>query len=62
MKGERHELVNQQVIRYALERQAAIGRANREGKAPAVRPVITVSRQLGSGGTAIAEALAQRLG
>ena len=62
MKGERHELVNQQVIRYALELQAATERANRAGKAPAVRPVITVSRQLGSGGTAIAEALAQRLG
>lgn len=62
MKGERLQLVNQQVIRYALERQAALERANRTGSGPATRPVITVSRQLGSGGTELAETLAHRLG
>ena len=62
MKGERLHLVNQSVLRYALERQAALERANRQGTPPGIRPVITVSRQLGSGGTVIAQALADRLG
>jgi cytidylate kinase len=59
MKGDRLALVNQQVIRYTLERQA--GCSHRSGQSPAVRPVVTVSRQFGSGGTEIAHAVARRL-
>ena len=60
MKGDRLSLVNQQVIRYTLERQAA--RARGAAGFPAVQPVITVSRLYGSGGTEIARRVADRLG
>jgi cytidylate kinase len=59
MKGDRLALVNQQIIRYGLERQAA--RARGAGDSPAVRPVITVSRLFGSGGTEIAREVALSL-
>jgi cytidylate kinase len=62
MKGDRLSLVNQQIIRYTLERQAALERAHRTGEPVPASPVITVSRQFGSGGTAVAKELAQRLG
>ena len=60
MKGDRLALVNQQIIRFALEREAASVRA--PGTRPCVRPVITVSRQIGSGGREIAQGVALRLG
>jgi cytidylate kinase len=61
MTGERLSLVDHQVLRWALERRAASEEAARSGRPAAVRPVITVSRGLGSGGTEVAETVARRL-
>jgi cytidylate kinase len=55
------KLIEQQIRRWALEVQAA--RAAARGPRPAAgSPIITVSRQLGSGGTEVAEIVARRLG
>jgi cytidylate kinase len=63
MKGNIHQLMGNQIRRWSLERQAAL-EAAREARVelPRNRPIVTVSRQEGSGGTEVAEIVARRLG
>lgn len=62
MKGNTEALINQQIQRWALEIKAAQEAALGPGPDRVPRPIVTVSRQLGSGGTEMAEILARRLG
>jgi cytidylate kinase len=62
VKGNTEALINQQIQRWALELKAAKEAALAPRPAPPRRPILTVSRQLGSGGTEMAEILASRLG
>jgi len=58
----REQIVNREILRWLTEQQAlAAERAAGESPSPP-RPVITVSRQIGSGGSLIAELLSERLG
>jgi cytidylate kinase len=62
VKGNTEALINQQIQRWALEIKATKEAALHPGPDRVLRPIITVSRQLGSGGTEMAEILARRLG
>jgi cytidylate kinase len=56
-------ILDRQVRRWELERTVQLHEGQPDGRARRLRqPVITVSRQRGSGGTILAERLAQRFG
>ena len=58
-----NKLVERQIHRWSrLEAVLKKGRTPSEAKSPLRRPVITISRQVGSGGRIIAKALSERLG
>jgi cytidylate kinase len=63
MKGDAYPLIEQQIHRWVLEQKAALeAQRPQAGEAVVPRPIITVSRELGSGGTELAELVADRLG
>jgi cytidylate kinase len=58
--GSLEALINKQLRRWELEQKKRTEDIN-AGLVPAVRPIITISRQKGSGGAYFAEQLAERL-
>jgi len=62
VKGDMESLIEQQIRRWALEIQAAREAGVAPGPPRVGRPILTVSRQIGSGGTEMAEIVARRLG
>lgn len=65
MKGESRKLIENQIHRWILEQKAAKeaeGRTRPAAPEGPLRPIITVSSQIGSGGTELAEMVAVRLG
>jgi cytidylate kinase len=65
VRGEALQLIQQQIHRWILEQKAAQEREAAAGRPPSpevLHPIITVSRQMGSGGTEMAEMVAARLG
>jgi cytidylate kinase len=55
------EILDRQLRKWELERSIRVAQAA-EGAVPRPRPILTVSRQRGSGGTILAERVATRLG
>ena len=55
-------LVNRHLMRLEMKQQSAAPKKNREAGSPPPLRVITISRQTGSGGRAIARSLASVLG
>lgn len=53
-------IIDRQLRRWELERAARAAQPAREAAGPPLHPVITVSRQRGSGGSRIAELIARR--
>ena len=58
----REQIVNRQIRRWWEEQRALAAERASSKRAPAARPVVTVSRQAGSGGTMVAELVSRRLG
>jgi cytidylate kinase len=61
MSSSIEAIINRQLQRWELERRRRV-EEEKGGRPPAIRPIVTVSRQRGSRGAYLAEKLAEKLG